>query len=69
MTDGTLSNAIQGGIALLFAIVALATAITTLMWWNGMFAAMGFALARVFYTDNSYGVESVKEYIQRKRGK
>lgn len=68
MKSVTLSNAIQGVVALLFAIVALATAIITLTWWNGLFAAMGFALARVFYTDSYYG-ESVKQYIQRKRGK
>lgn len=69
MKKETLLNAIQGGIALLFALFTLGAALVTLTWWYGVFSVIGFAVARVFYTDDEYGIESVKQYIHRKRGK
>ena len=67
MKDSTLSKAVQGAIALVFAIIALCTGICTLTWLNCAFGVMALCFARFFYTTTEDG-ESVKQYIQRKRG-
>lgn len=67
MKQVTLSNAIQCAIAIVFAISALVLGIYTMTGHNIFFGIMGAAVARMFYVDDYYG-ESVKQYIQRKRG-
>jgi hypothetical protein len=68
MKQATLSNAIQCIIAIIFATASTATGICTLTWHNIMFGLMGAGFARMLYVDDYYG-ESVKQFIQRKRGK
>lgn len=69
MKQETLSNAIQGAVALLFAIVCLIAAIGYSAWWHLFTAAACGLFAWMFYVDDAYGVESVRAYIKRKRGK
>ena len=68
MKQATLSNATQCAIAVIFATVAIVTGIVTLTPHNIIFGIMAAAFARMLYVDSYYG-ESVKQYIQRKRGK
>lgn len=67
MKQVTLSNAIQCAIAIVFTIAALVVGICTMTGHNIFFGIMGAVVARMFYVDDYYG-ESVKQYIQRKRG-
>lgn len=67
MKQVTLSNAIQCAIAIVFSIAALVVGICTMTGHNIFFGIIGAAVARMFYVDDYYG-ESVKQYIQRKRG-
>lgn len=68
MKQATLENAIQCAIAIIFSAIAFGVGIYTMTGHNIFFGFMGAAVARVFYVDSYYG-ESVKQYIQRKRGK
>lgn len=68
MKQVTLSNAIQCVIAAVFATVAIVTGIVTFTLHNIFFGIMAAAFARMLYVDSYYG-ESVKQFIQRKRGK
>lgn len=63
-----IGNAIQVGIALIIGIISLVSAICFKAPWHIGTAIMCFVVAYVFYVDDAYN-ESVKHYIQRKRGK
>lgn len=63
-----LGNIIQMGIALVLGIICLVTAIFFNAPWHYFTAIMFFIMAYFFYVDDYYN-ESVKQYIQRKRGK
>ena len=67
MKQATLSNAIQCAIATLFAVAAIITGIATKTGHNIFFSLVFAVFARMLYVDDYYG-ESVKQYIQRKRG-
>jgi hypothetical protein len=69
MKQETLSNAIQGGISLVLAIVSLILAVGYSAWWNLFTAAACLVISWIFYVDDAYGIESVRTYLKRKMRK
>jgi len=56
-------------VSAILGIASLLGVILAGAWWHLFTAAACFLLARMFYTDDAYGVESVKSYLQSKRRK
>lgn len=49
-------------------VLALVCSITMFLnWVHLIFAIASYAFAWIMYNDNEYGVESVKEYFERRR--
>ena len=62
----TLANLIQCGVTLLLGIIALAGALFCNASFHFFTAMACFWLAWVFYTDNEYGIVSVREYFKNR---
>ena len=65
MKGETLANLIQCGVTLLLGIIALAGALFCNASFHFFTAMACFWLAWVFYTDNEYGIVSVREYFNK----
>lgn len=66
MKGETLANLIQCGVTLLLGIIALAGALFCNASFHFITAMACFRLAWVFYTDNEYGIVSVREYFKNR---
>lgn len=66
MKGETLANLIQCGVTLLLGIIALAGALFCNASFHFFTAMACFWLAWVFYTDNEYGIVSVREYFKNR---
>lgn len=69
MKISTLSNLIQLCVFALLGVCALTGAIFCNAWWHYFTAAACFIFARMLYTDDQYGIESVRTFVHRKLGK
>jgi hypothetical protein len=69
MEKETLSNLIQCSVSLLIGIIALVGAVFFNAGFH-YFTSLGcFILAWVFYTDNEYGIVSVRQYLRNRNKK
>lgn len=66
MKGETLANLIQCGVTLLLGIIALAGALFCNASFHFFTTMACFWLAWVFYTDNEYGIVSVREYFKNR---
>lgn len=66
MAKEFLTNLIICIISLILGIIALIGVIFCGAWWHLVTASGCFLIAWMMFIDNSYDVESVKHYIQRK---
>lgn len=66
MKGETLANLIQCGVTLLLGIIALAGSLFCNASFYFFTAMACFWLAWIFYTDNEYGIVSVREYFKNR---
>lgn len=66
MKRETFVNLIQCGVTLLLGIISLAGALFCDASFHFFIAIACFGLAWVFYTDNEYGIVSVREYFKNR---
>ena len=69
MSKATLENALGAVFTLLSAVASFAIAFAYGVWEISIFAVLMLVIAWEYYVDDDSGVESVRQYIHRKRGK
>ena len=65
----TFVNLMWGFVWLILGTTTLLSSIIYKAWWGILLAMACDLMAYVCYTDDEYGTESVKAYLQRKRSK
>lgn len=66
MANGTIQNLIFCIVSFILGTTGLIGAVFFGAWWHLVTASGCFLIAWMMFIDNSYDVESVKHYIQRK---
>ena len=64
MKKETLSNLVWVIVFTILSMIAISGAIICTAWWQLVIAGLSAVMARALYTDDAYGIESVREFFK-----